>query len=540
MPTNPATEPSPTQAPFEPFSVGVADCSYGGAFKSIEALERHSVRFTLCAPEPAFLAKIAFPTFAIQPAEWLQQTGGGGQGSSLLVKPVGTGPYVVSEWRPGEQLIFTAFDGYWGEKARSQKLVFRWDREPAQRLLELQIGTVDGVDNLASTDFAAVQDDPGLELVLRAPLNICYLGMNNTAPPFDDERVRQAIAMALDRQRIVSEAFPAGYQAASYFTPCAIPNACVGEPWYAYDPARARDLLAQAGYPDGFRGELFYRHALRGYLPLPDLVAESIKTQLWDNLRIDLKIRDMDSQAFLEAIDSGEMQGLYLLGWGADYPDVTNFLDLHFGAGATEQFGHPFDDIISALAQGARLAGDESRRPFYEAANNAIREHVPMIPLAQGGWALPDSLAVGYKASAAGTHASPLNLETFSVMSIPGQDTFTWLQTAEPFSLYCADETDAESLRACAQVTEALYRYQVGGAAPEPGLAQICQPNDDLTVWTCTLRPGVIFHDGSALDAGDVALSWIVQWDAAHPLHKGNSGTFHYFCDFWGEFLNAP
>jgi ABC-type transport system substrate-binding protein len=125
-------------------------------------------------------------------------------------------------------------------------------------------------------------------------------------------------------------------------------------------------------------------------------------------------------------------------------------------------------------------------------------------------------------------------------MSAPGQDTFTWLQTAEPFSLYCADETDAESLRACAQVTETLYRYQVGGAAPEPGLAQTCQPNGDLTVWTCSLRPGVVFHDGSALDAGDVVISLLVQWDAAHPLHKGNSGAFHYFRSYWGEFLNAP
>jgi peptide/nickel transport system substrate-binding protein len=147
---------------------------------------------------------------------------------------------------------------------------------------------------------------------------------------------------------------------------------------------------------------------------------------------------------------------------------------------------------------------------------------------------------VAYKKDVQAAHASPLNLEDFSLMSVPGQDTFTWMQQAEPFSLYCADETDPESLRACAQVTEALYRYQTGSAAVQPALAKICQPNDELDIWTCTLRSGVHFHDGSTLDANDVVSSLLVQWDANNPLHKGNTGEFAYFLNFWGGFLNAP
>ena len=71
-------------------------------------------------------------------------------------------------------------------------------------------------------------------------------------------------------------------------------------------------------------------------------------------------------------------------------------------------------------------------------------------------------------------------MRTFSVMSVPGQDTFVWMQNAEPISLYCADETDGESLRACEQVVELLYRYEVGGTAAEPSLAKVCEPNEDL------------------------------------------------------------
>jgi ABC-type transport system substrate-binding protein len=80
----------------------------------------------------------------------------------------------------------------------------------------------------------------------------------------------------------------------------------------------------------------------------------------------------------------------------------------------------------------------------------------------------------------------------------------------------------------------------VGGTEVLPGLATSCDPNEDLTVWTCNLREGVKFHDGSTLDANDVVMSWIVQWDASNPLHIGNTGSFEYFSTLWGNLLNLP
>ena len=157
-----------------------------------------------------------------------------------------------------------------------------------------------------------------------------------------------------------------------------------------------------------------------------------------------------------------------------------------------------------------------------------------MVPISHGG------SAVAFKATVEGGHASPLGNEYFAVVSVPGQDTFVWMQNAEPISLYCADETDGESLRGCEQVTEALLSYEVGGVAVEPALATACNANADLTEWTCNLREGVKFHDGSAFDANDVVMSLVVQWDAAHPLHTGNTGAFSYWSGLWGPFLNAP
>jgi ABC-type transport system substrate-binding protein len=525
----------PTEAPmeemaFEPMVVSAENCDYGGLIKEIAALDELTVQFTMCASDPAFPSKVAFTAFAIQPKEYLEATGGSGD---LLEMPIGTGPYMVDNWARGEEIVFKRFDDFWGDPAKTETLVFRWSTEGAARLLELQSGTVDGIDNPSPDDFTTISEDAALQLINRPALNIFYVGMNNTFAPFDNEMVRQAIAMGIDRQRIVDNFYPAGSEVASHFTPCSIPNGCVGDEWYTFDAQAARDMLAAAGFPDGFSTVINYRDVVRGYLPEPALVAQDIQAQLKENLNIDATIEVMESGTFLAAADAGELQGLHLLGWGADYPDMTNFLDFHFGAGASSQFGDKFDDITAALAAGAALADDASREPFYVEANNAIRQHVPMIPVAHGG------SATAFQAGVTGAHASPLGNEYFAVMD-PGKDTFVWMQNAEPISLFCGDETDGESLRACEQVTQALLSYEIGGTAVEPGLATSCTANEDLTVWTCALREGVLFHDGSKFDANDVVASWAMQWDYSNPLHVGNTGAFTYFSALWGGFLNAP
>lgn len=507
-------------------------CAYGGEFKSIEAIDSHTVKFTLCYPDVAFLSKIAFTAFQIHPSEQMEKEKGSG---ALLDKPIGTGPYMVAEWKRGESLTFKAFDGYWGEKAKTPNLVFRWSSESAQRTLELQAGTVDGIDNPGPEDFAIIEKDKNLTLYPREGLNIFYLGMNSAFPPFDNEKVRQAIAMGIDRERIVKNFYPkVGSEVASHFTPCSIPGGCAGPEWYKFDPEAAKKLLAEAGYPNGFETELTFRDVVRGYLPEPKVVAQDIQAQLKENLNITVKIVVMESGAFLDAADSGKLQGLHMLGWGADYPDQTNFLDYHFGAGASPQFGPGFPDIHAVLKEAGQLSDVDARIKLYAKANELIKQHVPMVPIAHGG------SATAFKAAVKGAHSSPLSNEYFAVMEVPGQDTLVWSQNAEPISLYCNDETDGESLRACEQVLESLMSFEVGGTAVKPGLAESYEVNKDLTEWTFKLRKGVKFHDGSDFDAQDVLTSFNAWWDAASPLHTGNTGAFTYFQALFGAFKNAP
>jgi ABC-type transport system substrate-binding protein len=521
-------QPTEEVVPFEAMVQTAPDCDYGGLIKEIAAVDELTVQFTMCVPDPAFPSKAAFSAFSIQPKEWIEAAMASHE---ILEKPVGTGPYYLDSWNRGDSIVLKKFADYWGDPAITDTVVFRWSSEGAARLLELQSGTVDGIDNPTPDDFEVIKSDPNLKLYDREALNIFYVAMTNTFAPFDDVKVRQAIAMGIDRQRLVDNFYPEGSEVASHFTPCAVPNGCTGEDWYAYDKDAALALLAEAGYADGFDTTIYYRDVFRSYLPEPGLVATDIQAQLKE-LNINAEIVVMESGAFLEESSAGRLDGIYLLGWNADYPHITNFLDYHFTA-SNPQFGNPVPEVYEKLAEAAQIADPAVAEPLYADANNALKEFVPMVPIAHGG------SATAFKAEVTGAHASPLGNEYFAVMDPAGRDTLVWMQNAEPISLYCNDETDGESLRPCEQILQSLLSYEVGGTVVEPALATSCDPNEDLTVWTCHLREGVKFHDGSSLDANDVVESWVVAWDASNPLHIGNTGAFEYFTYLFGNLLNA-
>ncbi|MBE7530230.1 MAG: peptide ABC transporter substrate-binding protein [Chloroflexi bacterium] len=513
---------------FEPMSVAAEDCDYGGKIASIEAVDEFTVVFNLCKPDPAFTAKVAFTPFGIQPAEWIAETGGTGV---ILEKPIGTGPYMLDSWTRGDSIVFKRFDDYWGTPANEETAVLRWAAEGAARLLELQAGTADMVTNISPSDYASVEADPNLQLLQVANPNVFYLGMTNTFEPFNNLQVRQAVAMGIDRQRIVSNFYPEGSEVASHFTPCSIPNGCAGEAWYEFDPEAARAMLAEAGYPDGFETTIYYRNVFRGYLPEPALVAVELQAQLRDNLGITANVEEMESGTFIAESSAGNLNGFYLLGWGADYPHVTNFLDFHFGSGNL-QFGDPHPEIYELLLEASTIGDPDKAEPLYVQANNAIRELVPMVPIAHG------ASAHAALASTEGAYVPPFGATEFARLST-GKGTLVFVQNAEPISLYCADETDGESLRPCQQVVETLLFYRTDSGDTEPGLATECKANEDSTVWTCTLRQGVLFHDGSKFDANDVVASWAAGIDASNPYHVGNTGAFEYYSYLWDSLMNA-
>jgi peptide/nickel transport system substrate-binding protein len=510
------------------------DGTYTGEMKKITAIDAITVEFQLCTSDAAFLPKVAFSVFAIEDSDWLTAHAADG---SYLETENGTGPYTLAEWSKGNRMVFKAFDGYWGEKAKTANAELRWSDEAAQRLLELQSGNIDGMDNPGTSDIATIQGDSSLQFAPRPGLNTLYLGFNNSFKPWDNDKIRQAIAMGIDRQRIVDNFYPAGSTVADYFTPCEISFACEGDKTWGFDKDAAKKLLDEGMAEEGItsiKTKLSFRAAVRGYLPDPPVIATEVQQQLKANLGIEATLDLQESGAYLDASAAGTLDGLFLLGWGADYPDPSNFLDYHFGSGSGKKFGTPWPDIVDALNTGLATADPAARTAAYTTANNLIKEHVPVVIMAHG------ASGAAYKADVEGAYASVFGAEQLAVMKPADRDTMVFMQNAEPLSMYCGDETDGETLRSCEQVSESLYKYKIGSAETVPSLATECTANDDSTVWTCKLQSGVKFHDGADLDANDVVLSYAVQWDTQHPLHKGRSGAFEYWPGLWGGFLNPP
>lgn len=506
---------------------------YAGSIRRIRALDAGTVAFELCAPDVGFPTRLALAASAINDTAWLQShVDPGRSGAQAIVGSVnGTGPFRLEAWNHGSDISLVRNDTYWGDRARPERLMVRWRADAAGRLEELQAGAVDGIDDVEAGDLEAL-DSVALQAVPRAGLNVFYVGFTNTYAPFNDPRVRQAIALAIDRDRIVQKLYPPGSEVASHFSPCAIPDGCAGDGWYEFDPSAARQLLADAGFPDGFETAIQYRDVARPYLPDPTATAAELQAQLLANLNIRATLDVLPEDTFLSTVDEGGADGIHLLGRSVSVPDASSLLDPHFGAGASKEFGDPIGALVETLARGAAAIDHAARNAAYADANAAIRANVPMIPIAHAG-----SLSA-YRADVRDALSSPLRYERFAAMAPGDRAQLVWLTGAEPDGLYCADETGAVAQLVCAQLTEGLYAFTPGSAAVTPALASGCEPNPELTIWTCTLRSGVTFHDGSSLDANDVVLSFAVQWDAEHPLHHGRLGTFQPFIDTFGGLLN--
>ena len=367
---------------FEGKSVAAPDCDYGGKIKSIVATDEFTVTFTMCKPDPAFEAKAAF--IAVRHPAGRAHLNDGRRDGAILDHPIGTGPFKLETWNRGDSIIMSRFDDYWGDEAGlrdagvsagttvRRRAPDRAARRHGRRDHQPQPGRFRQRQERSRACSSCPSPTP----------NILYLGMTNTFKPFDDVKVRQAIAMGIDRQRIVDNFYPRGLGSGVPLHPVLarqrLRRAKTGT---ISTPRPRKTLLAEAGYPDGFETKIYYRDVFRAYLPEPGVVAVEFQTQLKQNLGIDAEVVVMESGEFIDEATAGRLDGLYLLGWGADYPHVTNFLDYHFGARAPSSSAIRSRRSTDPLTKASTIADVDKAAPLYAEANNAIKELVPMVPI---------------------------------------------------------------------------------------------------------------------------------------------------------------
>jgi peptide/nickel transport system substrate-binding protein len=212
-----------------------------------------------------------------------------------------------------------------------------------------------------------------------AVFEIGYVGINRGRKPLDDVRVRQAVAHAIDKWYIVGTLYPPTAEVATQFIPPGIFGHTEGQEYHDYDPDKAKQLLAEAGYPDGFKTTLWVMPVSRGYYPTPDEIGEVMKSQL-AAVGIEADTLILDWALYREKVPAGEAD-LFMLGWTFDSNDGTHLLDNLFGMGADQRFGPHFPELEQMLAQGASTVGAAERQSIYDKVNQFIYENAIVVPI---------------------------------------------------------------------------------------------------------------------------------------------------------------
>ncbi len=525
-------------------SFAAADCDYGGNLKSVEAVDALTVRITLCNPDALFDQVMASLVLGIHPSEYLDATGGTGD---LLTNPIGTGPLKLANWDQGNEIVFERFDDYWGDNSIEPTVILRWNSEAAARATELRAGTIDGMKFANPDDIPVFGADPDFSLLDIPPLTGVYVAMSNFYEPFNDVRVRRAIAMGIDRQRIVDNFFPPGSPLSPDFAPPAVFGHIAegGVPGFDQDAAKA--LLDEAAADLGFSlpldtvvdsrtGEarsltLTWRDVVRAYLPNPGIIANDIAAQLTD-IGIIADVQVVESGAFIGSALSGN-EPLHILGWQADFPDASNFLTCCHGPNSS-QMGTPYAEIYEPLVKAGQVLDPDERMALFQQVADGMAAVVPWVPFGHA------RAADVWQARINGIHPALLDgTEEFARIGDPDDDNVIYMQNAEPISLYCNDSWDGESFRACHQIHEALLDFAFGTVDLIPGLAESWEVTDDGLAWTFHLREGVVFHDGSSFDANDVVATWRASADCTSPNHTGTGEGFGIYLSVFQQFINA-
>lgn len=295
---------------------------------------------------------------------------------------VGTGPFQFVEWVDGTSVTLERYADYWGEPAGVEQLVFRGIEDPTARLAELQAGSIDMAVSLSPDDRETIEGDSSLEVVTATEnLNIGYIGLHQANTPLENQQVRQAVAHAVDWNEVVAAFFGEGATVATQF----IPPGLVGfrddlEP-YAYDPERARELLAEAGFADGFSTQLWYMPVSRPYFPSAEPVASAIASYLAD-IGIQAELQTEDWGTYLDDNQTGKFP-MYMLGWSADFADPDNFIYTFFGGQEAElNFGYQNQEVTDLLVQARQEPDEAARAELYGQASQIIYDQVPAIPVA--------------------------------------------------------------------------------------------------------------------------------------------------------------
>ncbi len=353
---------------------------YPGIVKEVRVVDELTVQIELNSPSSPFINNLAMPCFGIMSPAAFEKYGG-----DIFKNPVGTGPFKFVEWIKDAKIVLEKNENYWGEGPFLDKMIFRSIPDNSARLLELQSGTIDMMIGVSPDDAQIVTDDPNLDLYLRPSMNVGYLAMNMMKEPFDNVKVRRALNYAVDKQSII-DAFYAGLaETAKNPMPPSLWGYNDDVEEYEYNPEKAKELLAEAGYPDGFETTLWAMPVARPYMPQPKEIATALQQQ-FAAVGVKAEIVTMDWATYLEKGEKGE-HDTYLLGWTGDNGDPDNFIyvlldkdNANIGSAGNVAF-YKSDELHDILVAAQQEPIQAERAKMYKEAQVIIHNDAPWVPL---------------------------------------------------------------------------------------------------------------------------------------------------------------
>lgn len=321
--------------------------------------------------------------------------------------PVGTGPYKFESYDAASgTTTLVRNENYWGEKAKTAKLVIRTIETETARKQELEAGSVDIIDYPAAQDWKSLESK-GMKVEVRPAFNILYLGINEKNPKLKDLRVRQAIAYAINREQLVKTKLPEGAEVAKEFMPSTLSGYADDVTEYNYDPAKAKQLLAAAGATNLTLKFYYPTEVSRPYMPDPKAIYTSIAADLE---AVGIKITPVArpwNGGYKDDVQQAGKHDLHLLGWTGDFNDAYNFVGTFFGREKAE-FGFTDKTAFAQIAAADAEPDATKRQAAYEQVNrDLVGKYLPAIPISHS----PPAIATA--ANIDGLIASPLTDERF-------------------------------------------------------------------------------------------------------------------------------
>ncbi|MFI7135157.1 ABC transporter substrate-binding protein [Nonomuraea sp. NPDC050153] len=354
-------------------------------YKSCSAPDDHTAVIELTRPSASFMSALSMTPFSIASPAALEKydadaIGGNAEQPDFnspfgTQHPVGTGPYTFVSWEHGDRLTLKANPSYWGGKPKIEKVVLRVLKDPTAKLQELQAGGIDGFSSVPASMLGQLRGDSKVKLYESKPFDIGHVSFNSSIKPFDDPKIRQAVAHAINRPALRQAKLPPGTEDATQFIPSSLDGYADDATSYAYDPAKAKQLIKESGVANPTI-EFWYPTGIsRPYMPNPQDIFQSIQADL-QAAGFTVQPKAKQWSEYVSGLLAGKAP-MFMFGLIGTYPDSSYFLNLY-----TQQItmGDFKGELKKLLAKADETVDPAARAARYQDINRKMMEFVPGVP----------------------------------------------------------------------------------------------------------------------------------------------------------------